>query len=125
MEHRIAINNIDIWQPDKEGLGYAFETTYTEDSVRVQSGVGHFTPMFTVEQLSYSATDVPVAEAAKILQQVAKGQNFTLHYFSLYFNKWMDGTFYVGKGDSNFKSLEIGDEKVKSLSFNMTGVNPI
>lgn len=125
MEHRIAINNIDIWQPDKGGLGYAFETTYTEDSVRVQSGAGHFTPIFTVEQLSYSASDVPVVEAAKILQQVAKGQNFTLHYYSLYLGKWRDAVFYVGKGDSNFKSLKVNEEKVESLTFNMTGVNPI
>lgn len=124
-QDRIKINGIDIQQPDSGELGYSFETTYTEDSIRTQNGVGHFTPMFTVEQLSYSASHVPVAMAAEILQQVAKGGNFTLHYFSLYYGEWRDGTFYVGKGSSNFKHLVVNKESVETLSFNMTGVDPI
>lgn len=121
----IKINGIEIWQPDSKELGYSFETTYTEDSTRTQDGVGHFTPLFTVEQLSYSASNVPAGKAAEILQQVAKGNNFTLHYYSLYHGAWKDGTFYVGKGNSNFNRLVLYDETVESLSFNMTGVNPI
>lgn len=124
-QDRIKINGIDIFQPDSKELGYSFETTYSEDSTRTQDGVGHFTPLFTVEQLSYSASNVPVAKATEILQQVAKGGNFTLHYYSVYYGKWMDGTFYVGKGNSNFNSLVLYDETIESLSFNMTGVNPI
>lgn len=124
MQDTIKINGIEIYQPDS-GLKYAFESTYTKDSTRTQDGKGHFTPLFTVEQLGYSSKGIPVAEAATILQQIAKGQNFTLHYFSVYHGEWLDGTFYVGKGDCQIGTLEENGEFLSSLSFNMTGVNPI
>ena len=124
MQDRIKINGKEIYQPDK-GLAYNFETTYTEDSTRVQTGDGHFTPMFTVEQLGYTASGIPQAEATKILQMIAKGQNFTLHYFSMYYGQWRDGTFYVGQGNLNIGSLEEDNEYLDTLSFNMTGVKPI
>lgn len=124
MQDRIRINGEDIWQPD-ENLKYSTETTYTEDSTRVMSGAGHFTPLFTVEQLSYSASNVPQREATKILQMIDKGHPFTLHYFSMHYGKWRDANFYVGKGQYSVGTLEENMEYVKELSFNMTGVNPI
>lgn len=124
-QDRIKINGIEIWQPDSKELGYSFETTYSEDSARTQDGVGHFTPLFTVEQLSYSASNIPAYKASEILQNIAKGGNFTLHYYSLYYNEWRDGTFYVGKGNLDINSLVLNDETVEKLSFNMTGVDPI
>lgn len=124
MQDRIRINGLDIFQPD-QGLQYNFETTYTEDSTRLQNGQANFVGMFTVEQLSYTATDIPALEASKILQQVIKGEPFTLHYFSVYYNRWRDDTFRVGKGQYAIGSLEEGGEKLSSLSFNMTGDNPI
>lgn len=120
----ITMNGIKIFQPD-EGLEYNFTTTYTENSKRTQKGAGHFTPLFTVEQFGYTATDVPLDEASKIMKIVAKGKPFTLHYFSLYYGKWVDNKFYVGKGNLDFKRLTIKNGKVNKLSFNMTGVNPI
>lgn len=123
-QERIDINSKGIYQPD-QGLSYSFESTYTTDSTRTQDGKGHFTPMFTVEQLGYTATGIPAAEAAKILQEIITGKNFTLHYYSLYYGQWRDGTFYVGKGDCEIGSLEEGGEYLSSLSFNMTGVNPL
>lgn len=123
-QDRIRINGTDIYQPDS-GLAYDFETTYTEDSTRVQTGVLHATSMFTVEQLNYTATHIPQSEATKILQMVATGQNFTLHYFSMFYGRWRDDTFYVGKGQMTIGTLEDGNEYLDSLSFNMTGVNPI
>lgn len=120
----IKINGIAIYQPD-EDLGYNFETTYTDDSTRVQSGAGIFTPMFTVEQLSYSATDIPVDKASEILNHVIRGNKFTLHYFSVYYNTWRDAEFYVGRGQFAIGTLSEDKERLSSLSFNMTGVNPI
>ena len=120
----ITMNGIKIFQPD-EGLEYNFTATYTENSKRTQKGAGHFTPLFTVEQFGYTATDVPLDEATKIMKIVAKGKPFTLHYFSLYYGKWVDNKFYVGKGNLDFKRLTIKNGKVNKLSFNMTGVNPI
>lgn len=124
MQDLIRINGVDIYPPD-EGLGYAFESTYTEDSTRLQSGDANFVPMFTVEQLSYVASDIPMSEATKILKLIAKGQAFTLHYFSVYYGGWRDGTFRVGKGSLNIGSLEEDNETLSSLSFNMTGDNPL
>lgn len=123
-QQKIDINSKGIFQPDSN-LAYSFETTYTSDSTRTQDGKGHFSPLFTVEQLGYSATDIPVAEATKILKEIVKGGNFTLHYYSLYYGAWRDGAFYVGKGDCEIGTLEENGEKLSSLKFNMTGVNPI
>nr|DAF72773.1 MAG TPA: hypothetical protein [Caudoviricetes sp.] len=123
-QQRIDINSAGIYQPDS-GLTYSFESTYTSDSTRTQDGVGHFTSMFTVEQLGYTATGIPVAEATKILRQIIKGKSFTLHYYSLYYGAWRDDTFYVGKGECEIGTLEDGGETLSSLKFNMTGVNPI
>ena len=124
MQDKIKINGMDIFQPD-EGLQSSFETTYTEDSTRLQNGTANFVPLFTVEQFSYNATDIPGSEASKILQQIIKGDAFTLHYFSTYYGRWRDDKFRVGKGQFNIGTLEDGGEKLSSLSFNMTGDNPI
>lgn len=120
----IKINGIEIFQPD-EGLTYDFETTYAEDSGRVQSGKMHASPLFTVEALGYEATDIPVSDAAVILQQVATGGFFTLHYFSVYKNAWRDGQFYAGKGSMTIGRLTANDERIENLSFNMIGRDPI
>lgn len=124
MQEKIKMNGIVIRQPDSS-LGYDFETTYTEDSARVQSGVGHFTPMFTVEALSYSSSGLTVEEMKTILQIISHGKNFTLHYFSPYYGKWRDDTFYVGKGSLSILRLNEDSEHYDKLSFNMIGVNPI
>jgi hypothetical protein len=125
MQDLIRINGVDIFQPD-EDLAYAIETTFTEDSTRLQSGDANFVPMFTVEQLSYQATSIPMEEATKILQMVGKGEAFTLHYFSVYYGGWRDGTFRVGKSNTiSIGSLEENNEKLSSLSFNMTGDKPL
>lgn len=124
MQETIKINGIEIFQPD-EGLNYNFETTYSSDSTRVQSGQAHFTPLFTVEQLGYTATDIPVADAKKIIEQIIKGHAFTLHYYSVYYGTWRDAKFRVGKGQFAIGSLKAGEEKLTSLSFNMTGEEPL
>lgn len=120
----ITMNGIKIFQPDDE-LEYNFTTTYTENSKRTQKGAGHFTPLFTVEQYGYKATNIPISEASKILKIIAKGKNFKLHCFSVYHNKWIDDTFYVGKGSLSIKKISVSDGRIGELSFNMTGVNPI
>ena len=123
-QERYTINGIAIRQPDS-GLAYDFETTYTEDSTRVQSGEGHFTPMFTVEALGYEASFLTIQEMQTILQLVAKGENFQLHYFSPYYGVWRTDSFYVGKGSLKIGCLIEDGEMYDSLSFNMIGVNPI
>ena len=124
MQDKIRINDIEIFQPD-EGLKSSFETTYTEDSTRLQTGEANFVPLFTVEQFSYSATDIPVADASVILQQIIKGEAFKLHYFSPFYGAWKDGMFRVGQGQFSIGTVEENGEKLSSLTFNMTGETPI
>lgn len=124
MQGKIKINGVDIFQPD-EGIGYSFETTYSEDTGRVQSGSMNAVSYFTIEQLSYQATDVPIKKATEIIRMIAKGESFTLHYYSLFYGGWRDGKFRVGKGSLSIGTLEEGNEKLSSLSFNMTGDDPL
>lgn len=124
MQDTIKINDVEIHQPDNDLIS-SFETTFTQDSGRVQSGVMHATPMFTVEQFSYMATDIPVEKAKEILQMIVHGKSFKLHYFSPYYGIWRDDTFRVGKGSLSIGTLKSEEEKLSSLSFNMTGDNPI
>lgn len=123
-QNYISINGTVIKQPDT-GLGYSFETTYSESSTRTQDGVLHSTPLFTVEAFSYKATYVTVEEMTTILHEIAKGTNFTLHYFSPYLGTWRDDLFYVGKGSLDIGRLNESGEYYDELSFNMIGVNPI
>lgn len=124
MQEVIKINGIEIYQPDSD-LACSFETTFTSDSGRVQSGAMHASPMFTVEQFTYYATDIPIKKASEILQMIVHGRTFTLHYFSPYYGIWRDDKFRVGKGTLSIGKLKKDEEKLTSLSFNMTGDNPI
>lgn len=71
-------------------------------------------------------SDLPMEEATKILQMIAKGHKFTLHYFSPYYGVWRDAPFYVGQ-TQNIAIGELSDDRkiMSSLEFNMTGVNPL
>lgn len=123
-QQAILMNNIRIKQPDK-GLGFDFETTYSEDSTRIITGPIHLTPLFTVESFSYQATGLTAQEMKQILNIIAKGKQFTLHYFSPYYGAWRDDEFYVGNGNLKIGTLEKDQERYDSLTFTMTGVNPI
>lgn len=121
---KYKLNNTLIRQPNT-GMGYSFETTYTQDSTRVQSGKLYSSPMFTVESLSYEATGVSVEDMRTILQIIANGVPYTLHYWSPYYGAWRDDTFYTGKGSLAIGYLNDNTGLYDSLSFNMVGVNPI
>ena len=123
-QDKIKMNSAVIRQPDA-GLGYNFETTYTSDTTRSQSGVLYAPAVFTVEALSYKATGLTKAEMSQILQIVATGEPFLLHYFSPYYATWRTDSFYVGKGSLTIGTLNESDETFDELSFNMIGVNPI
>lgn len=121
---RTSAGAVKIFQPD-EGLGYDFETTYTEDTDRLQNGVLYLRPMFTVEALSYKATNVPTVEVAAILSFIARGNPFYLHYFSPLTSSWTTKQFYVGKGSLSIGRLTDNNSYFDEISFQMTGVNPI
>lgn len=121
---QVKMNGVVIRQPD-EDLAWNWETTSTEDSQRSYKGVLHDTPLFTVEQLGYKATNVTEAEMSQILQTIAKGQTFTLHYHSPYYGCWRDAPFRVGKGTATIGYYDHDAGVYSELSFNMTGVMPL
>lgn len=121
---RYKMNGVSIYQPDKD-MGYNFETTYSEGSNRTQFGKALLTPLFTVEQYSYEATNVPVEEANKILKMIVKGKTFNLYHWSLYHMAWRTDPFTVGKGSLNMGEVSPDYKIISKLSFNMTGVNPL
>ena len=124
-QEKILFNGIAIKQPDSGDLESSFETTYTEDSGRPINGVLHITPLFTVESYSYSATNLTLQEMTQILKIIAKGNVFNMRYMSTYYGKWRTDRFYVGKGKFKIGSWKADEERYDSLTFNITGVNPI
>ncbi len=122
-QQKYKINGVEIWQPDRD-LGWDFETTYTEDSTRMQSGGGVFTEMFTVESFAYQASGVPVDEWTKISQMIV-GRKFTLYAWNPHFGRWMNHRCYVGKGTLEIGTLEENYEKYSSISFNMVDILPL
>lgn len=121
---RYKMNGVSIYQPDKD-MGYNLETTYSEGSNRTQFGKALLTPLFTVEQYSYEASNVPVVEANKILKIIAKGKTFNLYHWSLYHMAWRTDPFYVGKASLTIGEISPDLKLVSKISFNMQGVNPL
>lgn len=124
-QEKILFNGIEIKQPDSGSLGASFDTTYTDDSGRIMSGVALATPLFTVEAYSYKATDLTLQEMSQILQIIDKGKPFTVRYLSAHYGKWRTDEFYVGKGTLTVGSWEASEERYDELSFNLVGVNPL
>lgn len=122
-QQKIYMNGNLIYQPD-EGLTYSFETTYTEGSARSTTGKLKAKPLYTIEQLSYKATNVPKEEAQKIINIVGRGGIFLLTYFSPRLCKWTTQRFYVGQGSLTIKTLK-ENEECFDLSFDMTAAVPL
>lgn len=116
-------NWMTIAQPDS--LGWGFETTYTEDSGRVQSGAAVTSPMFTVESFSLGYTFLSLSEAHTIAAFIVKGSPFYVRYPSVYYNGWRTGRFYVGKGETKWGRINTAEELVEDFAFNIVGVNPV
>ena len=72
----LKINNVIIATPD-EGLGYDFETTYSEDTGRVQNGVLHLTPLFTVESFPIHCLMCRLKKSRKSLSLLRRGKSST------------------------------------------------
>lgn len=121
---RIKINDIEIKQP-LTGLGYGFKKMYSGDSTHVQSGREYTTTIGVYEHFSYSAANLTEEEVSTILRQVIDGEVFVLHYRSPYYGMWRDDEFRVESASANIGNWIEGEELYESLSFEMTGVNPL
>lgn len=124
MADRIMMNGEIIKQPLK-GLGYKFAKKYSSDSTFVQSGRKHTTTIGTYEEFTYSAADLTASELSTILHHIIDGEVFVLHYLSPYYGEWRDGEFLVESADVSIGRWIEKDERYESLSFTMTGVNPL
>ena len=123
MQHKILMDDVEIAQPD--ALGYSFETTYTADSGRVQTGTAITSSMFTVEAFSFSYSSLTWAEARLIVRKIIKGNPVKLKYPSIYHGGWREGYFYVGKGETNWGSVVVDEELIEDFKFNAVGVEPL
>lgn len=123
-QQKYLINGVEIWQPDQD-LAWDYQKTYTQDSGRTQDGVGHFTKMFTIQSFAYRASHVPVAEWTKISQMIILEEYFDLYAWNPHFGKWMTHRCYVGEGTLNIGTLEEGNERYSSISFNMVDNVPL
>lgn len=124
MAERMKMNGIEVKQPLK-GLGYGFTKKYSQDSTFVQSGKEHTTTVGVYEQFTYSASDLTAKELSTILRQIIDGEVFILHYLSPYYGVWRDDEFRVEAANATIGRWVEEDERYSSLSFTMTGVNPI
>jgi hypothetical protein len=89
------------------------------------SGVMCNEPMFTVESYAYEGSDISISEMANLLQMIVNQRQVQLYYFSVYYGRWREAPFYVTQGSVDIGTLKEGEEKYKSLSFNIIGVNPL
>lgn len=119
----IKINGRTIHQPDT--FKFSFATTSTEGTERLMSGVMCNEPMFTVESYAYEGSDISILEMANLLQMIVNQRQVQLYYFSVYYGRWREAPFYVTQGSVDIGTLKEGEEKYKSLSFNIIGVNPL
>ena len=117
-------DGVQIAQPDK-GLGFNFETTYTEDSGRIQDGSAIVAPLFTVKSYSYSRAHPSTAEVAQILSYIVEGGKFDMYAFDPVSASWGWDTYYVGQGSMSIGYLDPDTGHYDSFAFNVIGVNPI
>lgn len=126
MQNRISIDGWNDAQPSD--YNYSLETTSTEDSGRVMSGVQYDTPMFTVEAIDVVYRNLSIANASALLKKIVKKPGkpyFTLHYFSPYYGTWRNAEFGVSQGSLKIASLEEGDENVSEISCRFVGRRPL
>ena len=81
--------------------------------------------MFTVEQYSYEASNVPVIEANKILKGYRKRKNFQFVSLVALPHGMETDPFYVGKASLTIGEISQDLKFVSKISFNMQGVNPL
>lgn len=119
----ISFNGVVVKQPDEYTPSMA--TTSTEDSGRDMSLMMINTPIGTVEAYNLKWSNIPLAEASKILRQVINRNSFVAHYCSIYDGRWQDREFYASNYSASAKTLKDGVECWKELSFQITGVYPV
>lgn len=99
--------------------------TSTAESGRVQTGQMQNTTMFTVESYDIEFGKVEGQDLARILRSIVGKPSFLFTYFSVYNNQWQEKQFYAANIDCSELCVKEGSTFVKSLKFQVTGIDPI
>lgn len=124
-QQRLKFN--DYTPPNVANDGYTinFAVTSTQNSARTMRGVMNNVPLFTTESYNLRWTNLPAADVSAILAQVLGKSSFNFYHYNIYKARWETGAFYAANFNSPALSLKEGNEKVKELTFQVTGVNPV
>lgn len=124
-QNYLKFNNYTPPMVDSDGYQIQFATTSTATSGRTMRGNMNNVVLFTVEAYTLKWTNIKASDASKILAEVMNKSGFSFYHYNLYKNRWETGTFYVANISSSVISLIGQHEKLKELSFQVTGSNPI
>ena len=124
-QQRLKFNDYTPPNVTDDGYTINFATTSTQNSGRTMRGVMNNVPLFTVESYNLRWANLPTADVSAILTQVMGKSGFNFYHYNIYKARWETGVFYAANFNSPALSLKEGNEKVKELTFQVTGVNPV
>lgn len=124
-QQRLRFNNYTPPNVTEDGYTVNFATTSTSNSGRTMRGVMNNVPLFTVESYNLKWSNISASDVSQILTQVMGKAGFNFYHYNIYKARWETGVFYAANFNSPVLRLQEGNEKVKELSFQVTGVNPV
>lgn len=124
-QQRLRFNNYTPPNVTEDGYTVNFATTSTSNSGRTMRGVMNNVPLFTAESYNLKWSNISASDVSQILTQVMGKAGFNFYHYNIYRARWETGVFYAANFNSPVLRLQEGNEKVKELSFQVTGVNPV
>lgn len=124
-QQRMKFNDYTPPNVTDDGYTINFATTASTNSGRTMRGIMNNVPLFTVESYNLRWANLPAADVSAILAQVMGRSGFNFYHYNIFKARWETGVFYASNFNSPALSLKEGTEKVKELTFQVTGVNPI
>lgn len=125
MQHHLKFNNVIVEPPDEDGYSISLATTSSSKSGRTLAGNMKNSPLFTVEAYNLKWSDLKAEDCSKILKEIVGKSEFDFYHFNVYKAQWETGKFYASNFNTPIYSLIDGEERIKELSFQVTGVNPL
>lgn len=124
-QQRIKFNEYTPPNVSDDGYTVNIATTSSQNSGRTMRGVMNNVPLFTVESYNLRWVNISAADVSAILSQVVGKSGFNFYHYNIYRARWETGVFYAANFNSPVLSLKEGNEKIKELTFQVTGENPL
>lgn len=124
-QQRIKFNDYTPPNVSDDGYTVNIATTSSQNSGRTMRGVMNNVPLFTVESYNLRWVNISATDVSAILSQVVGKSGFNFYHYNIYRARWETGVFYAANFNSPVLSLKEGNEKVKELTFQVTGENPL